>query len=187
MSQWDSKTAEWYAEKYGDYATNRLGIEALQFAPDHTIVDIGCGTGSALRHAAQYVTDGKLIGIDPIARMVEIAQMQTASHSAADRIVYHQSGAESLPVEDASADYVLAFDSFDHWQDQLQGLQEVRRILKPDGSFVVVKDGGLPNGAEARRLFMDKLLTAGFTVVSEQTITDEDIVFMQWVCQVSMV
>ncbi len=61
MSDWNKETAEWYAEKYGEYATNRLGVDELDFFDKAVIVDIGCGTGAALRHAASKVENGKFI------------------------------------------------------------------------------------------------------------------------------
>ena len=182
MSKWNTETAEWYAEKYGEYATNRLGVEALELASDFTVVDVGCGTGCALRHASDQVTVGSLIGIDPVPRMIEIAQEKTAGHSAADRIVYQQGSAENLPIEDASADVVLAFDSYDHWQAQPRGLEEVRRVLKTNGRFVVVKDGGLPNGADAKIEFMSGLKDAGFIVIKETNSQEDDVTFTQWIC-----
>jgi len=184
MSKWNTETAEWYAENYGDYATNRLGIEALKLKANSTVVDIGCGTGSALRHASKQVTDGTLIGIDPVPRMVEIARKQTAKSSAAERITYYEGDAENLPIEDELADIVLAFDSFDHWQDQAQGLKEVRRVLKINGQFVVVKDGGLPNSADAKKEFASALANAGFQIIEEKNIKEDDVFFTQWVCVV---
>lgn len=182
MSKWDSETAEWYAKKYGEYATNRLGVEALNLPVDATIVDIGCGTGCALRHAAKQVTQGRLIGIDPVPRMVEIAREQTASHAASERIVFYEGAAESLPVKDNLADFVFAFDSFDHWQNPLQGLAEVRRILNANGRFVVVKDGGLPDGTQAQQTFAEMLTRAGFVVSEERAIDEDDVSFMMWIC-----
>lgn len=182
MSTWDSETAEWYTKKYGEYATNKLGVEALKLDADSTVIDIGCGTGCALRHAAKRVVNGTLIGIDPVPRMVEIAREQTASHLAAERIAFHEGAAERLPIEDASADIVFAFDSFDHWQDQQQGLKEVRRVLNSCGRFVVVKDGGLPNGTEARRTFVGILIKSGFRVIEEQAIEENGVSFMMWIC-----
>ncbi|MCB0059422.1 MAG: class I SAM-dependent methyltransferase, partial [Caldilineaceae bacterium] len=84
MSTWTSETAEWYARHYGEYATNRLAVDALTFPLDAVIVDVGCGTGAALRHAAGRVTSGSLIGVDPVPRMVEIARERTANHPRAD-------------------------------------------------------------------------------------------------------
>lgn len=182
MSKWDSDTAEWYAKKYGEYDTNRLGVEALTIPANSVVVDIGCGTGCALRHASKQVTTGSLIGIDPVPRMIQIAQEQTAAHPAADRITYCEGAAESLPIEDSIADYVLAFDSIDHWQDRLQGLKEVTRILKQDGYLAVVKDGGLPSSAVEKNAFYESLEKAGFKVLKEQTIKEADISFTIWIC-----
>lgn len=182
MGEWDADTAEWYAEKYGEYDTNRLGIGALELAPDSVVVDIGCGTGCALRYAAKKVVHGTLIGVDPVPRMVEIAREKTANSPAADRIVFYEGGAESLPIESDTVDVVLAFDSFDHWRDQREGLNEVRRVLKPKGILVVVKDGGLPNGTEARQQFLKALEVAEFSVASEKNIEEGDVTFTQWVC-----
>jgi tRNA G46 methylase TrmB len=61
MSEWNAQTAEWYAEKYGDYPTNRLAVSKIEFMDDPIIIDVGCGTGAALRHAASEITGGLLI------------------------------------------------------------------------------------------------------------------------------
>ena len=182
MSKWDTETAEWYAEKYGEYATNRLGVAALTLEADSTVVDIGCGTGCALRHVSEQVTEGSLVGIDPIPRMIEIAREQTAQFPSVDRIDYYVGSAENLPIEDSFANVVLAFDSYDHWQDGTKGLREVRRVLKANGRFVVVKDGGLPNGTDAKSEFLDGLIEAGFKVIKEQNIEEGDVTFSLWVC-----
>ena len=183
MSNWNSETAQWYADNYGDYATNRLCVDALKIPADSTVVDIGCGTGSALRHASGQVSHGRLIGIDPVPRMIEIAQEKTAAHCATDRIKFYQGTAESLPIEDACADFVLAFDSFDHWDSPLKGLNEVKRILACSGHFVVVKDGGLPNGSKSRNIFFKALKSTGFSVTEEKLIRDKNVSFTFWVCR----
>jgi SAM-dependent methyltransferase len=182
VSKWDTETAEWYAERYGEYATNRLGLVGLGLEPDFTVVDIGCGTGSALRHASEQISQGFLIGIDPVPRMIEIAREKTAEHPAAARITFFEGSAEKLPIEDGSADIVLAFDSYDHWQDQKKGLREVRRVLKPNGRLVVVKDGGLPDGDDSKVDFLAGLSEAGFNAVREKHMDEDDVSLHQWVC-----
>ncbi len=181
MSEWTAETADRYAAKYGEYATNRLAVAELELASDATVVDLGCGTGAALRHAALQVTDGTLIGVDPIPRVVEIARERTAADPNASRIEIRSGCAEALPVDDAFADVVLAFDSFDHWNDVQAGFDEVRRILRPAGRFVVVKDGGLPDGSKAKRTLVAALANAGFEVLSERNIEKEGVAFTMWV------
>lgn len=181
-SEWTTETAEWYAANYGEYATNHLAVDALDLAQAMVIVDVGCGTGAALRHASRKVTSGRLIGVDPVPRMVEIARERAVDHPAADRLEFRVGPAEALPVEDAIADVVFAFDSFDHWQDKAAGLAEIQRILRPNGQLVVVKDGGVPDSDNARQDFESALAGAGFTVLQDESIAEGDVTFHLWVC-----
>ena len=184
MSVWNAESAEWYARNYGEHATNRLAVQALDLAPCSVIVDVGCGTGSALRHAAARVTNGTFIGIDPVPRMLEIARDLAASDPSGARIEFLEGSAEALPVEADVADLVFAFDSFDHWQDKKRGLAEVRRTLQPGGCLVVVKDGAIPGGSRARKVFRDALALAGFTESSRQNIAADGVSFTLWICKV---
>ena len=185
MSEWNAETAQWYADKYGEYATNRLAADALDVAPDAVIVDVGCGTGSALRRVARRVPKGTLVGVDPIPRMLEIARERIARHPEGHRIEFRRGPAEKLPVDNASADLVFAFDSIDHWQDKATGLAEIRRVLRPQGRLVVVKDGGVPGGAKAKRDFLSELGRAGFHVLDEQALAECDVSCTMWVCGVA--
>ena len=107
MSEWNDETAEWYANKYGEYATNRLAVDALDIHDRSVLVDVGCGAGAALRHAASRVTQGTLIWIDPVPRMIEIARERALSHPHGAGIEFRQGTAEELPVDD---DFPECFD-----------------------------------------------------------------------------
>lgn len=114
-SEWNAETAQWYVDKYGEYATNRLAVDALDVAPNGVIVEVGCGTDSALRRVAAPVPGGELVGVDPVPRMLEIARERAADHPEGHRIEFGEGAAEKLPVGDDHADLVFAFDSIDHW------------------------------------------------------------------------
>ncbi len=182
MSNWTAETAEWYAAKYGDYPTNRLAVDYLDLPEESSIVDIGCGTGSALRQAAIQVTAGKLIGIDPVQRMIEIAREKTLDHPANDRISFKVGPAEEIPVETDFADFVFAFDSLDHWQDPVLGLREIQRILKPAGRLVLVKDQSVPGAKQAQKTLLKLLNKINFEIFDQQEIAGEEISFSLWVC-----
>lgn len=183
MSERSADTIEWYADRYGWHAANWRAAGALNLDPSTTIVDVGCGTGSALRHAAARVTDGKLLGINPVPRMVEIARKRVTSHPRGARIEFREGSAESIPVEDSTADLVFALDSFDHWQDKAIVLAEVRRILQPDGRLVVVKDHAVPGGPIARNAFRHELVLAGFTECEKRKVATEGVSFTVWICR----
>ena len=182
MNEWDEKTAEWYAEKYGEYATNRIAVEEIVLFNDIKVVDVGCGTGSALRNIADQCPSAKLIGVDPVPRMIEIARARSEKHPEGHRIEFKKGVAENLPLANDSSDLVLAFDSFDHWKDKSAGFREIRRVLRRKGRLVVVKDGGLPGGKKAKQNFLDELAHAQFVVVEEKILQEGDVTCTMWVC-----
>jgi SAM-dependent methyltransferase len=145
MAEWDSSAAEWYAARYGEYATNRLALGPLEFPSGSVVVDVGCGTGHALRQVAARVAHATLIGIDPVPRMLEIARERTAASPYAGRIEFRPGRAARIPVEDGRAHFVFAFDTFDYWSSADAGLAEVARVLAPEGRFVALKDAGDPD------------------------------------------
>ncbi len=182
MTEWTAETAEWYATHYGEYATNRLAVDAIEVAPDAIVIDVGCGTGSALRRLAPRVPDGRLIGVDPVPRMLVIARERAAADPNGHRIEFVEAPAERLPFEDDVADVVLAFDSIDHWEDRDAGLLEVVRVLRPGGRLAVVKDGGLPGGDRAVRAWRAALGRAGLTVQREDVLAEGDVACTLWIC-----
>jgi len=182
MSIWNAETADWYAAKYGEYATNRLGVDALDLSDDDVVIDIGCGTGAALRHAASRVHSGRLVGVDPVPRMLDIAMERAAPHPEGHRIEFFEAPVERIPIADGCADIVLAFDSLEHWADEKAGLAEILRVLKPNGRFAVVKDGGLPGSNQVRRNFAIKIAAGGFRIVSEQQLSEGDVACTLWIC-----
>jgi ubiquinone/menaquinone biosynthesis C-methylase UbiE len=91
------------------------------------IVDVGCGTGRLLRKARERWPDAQLIGVDPAEGMVEKARFLMSSAT------FCVGMAESLPLPDASADFVFSTMSYHHWVDQVEGVSEITRILRPKG------------------------------------------------------
>ncbi|CAB9505053.1 biosynthesis C-methyltransferase UbiE [Seminavis robusta] len=150
---WTAETADWYAANFGDSATNRVAVDYLIeqgfLSSCHSmVVDIGCGTGTALRHIAEELQTSKvtLMGVDPTARMLEIAREQTQSMCPTfdfTRFQWRLAGAEGLPLADNSANVVMALDVLDHVHDLGKSLKEIHRILKPDGTLAIGKDGSL--------------------------------------------
>ena len=117
--------------------------------------------------------------------MVEIARERAALHPEGGRIDFREGPAEQLPVEDSIADVVFAFDSFHHWEDRAKGLSEIRRVMKPNGRFVIVKDGGIPGGDAAKGPFLLDLKSSGFEVTLEKSIEKDDVVFTMWICKLA--
>ncbi|WP_310526997.1 class I SAM-dependent methyltransferase [Nocardioides sp.] len=99
---------------------------------DADVLEVGCGTGAMAEqiHALPGVT---LIAIDFSPRFVELTAARGVDAREAD-ICY-------LPFDDASFDVVYAGWMLYHVRDLERALNEVRRVLRPGGTFVAVTNG----------------------------------------------
>ena len=134
---------DYNVEQYRDYARGRaLSERQLQawisgFAvmlPRRrplTGLDVGSGTGRFTPALAQAF--GPVAGIEPSARMREIAQVQ-ASHAG---VRYVAGSAEHMPVPSGSADYALMFLSWHHVQDKPRAARELARVIRPGGRVLL--------------------------------------------------
>jgi ubiquinone/menaquinone biosynthesis C-methylase UbiE len=46
--------------------------------------------------------------------------------------------AEKLPFDTLRFDRIIAIDSLHHWDNQLQGLREIERVLEPNEGLVII-------------------------------------------------
>ena len=115
---------------------DRIHQIALNAVPSairpESILDIGCGTGRLLRKAAIRWPAAHLTGVDPAEGMVREARRLTPQAQ------FDVSMAESLALPDGYADLAFSTASFHHWQDQLLGVKQVARVLRPGGIFVLM-------------------------------------------------
>lgn len=148
---------------------------AAPLPPPASVLDVGCGTGRLLRAAAARWPDAQLIGVDPAQGMVDGARQLTPGAT------FHRGLAESLPLPDNSVDLVFSTLSFHHWHDQMAGVREIARVLRPGGHFVLAdfapphmlawltshggRGGALP-AADRRQLFT----TADLRIERQQTV-----------------
>ena len=107
----DDEAAEWYVKNYGDHPTNRWTVELARLQPNDVALDIGCGSGTAVREAAARLIGGRAIGVDPSPAMLRIATEQTVGHEGRERIEFLQGYAGHLPLVEASVTVVWAINS----------------------------------------------------------------------------
>ncbi len=109
-----------------------LSVRAL--VKDKVVLDIACGEGygsDILSSAAK-----KVIGIDIDGDVIEHAGKRYAHR---DNLQYLQGRAENIPLEAASVDVVVSFETIEHMTEQSQYtfLDEIERVLKKDGSLII--------------------------------------------------
>lgn len=139
-SAWGNKHSEDYVEKWGELLLHKKTPQWCSLLPSETVLDIGCGSGAAVRAIASKLTTGHVTGIDPTPKMIEIATKLTTINDHNQRVTFLRAGAEQIPLDNESCDLVLAVNTLHHWIDVDAGLDEVLRILKPSGRFVCIDD-----------------------------------------------
>ncbi|MGA2615412.1 MAG: methyltransferase domain-containing protein [Spirochaetia bacterium] len=100
-----------------------------------SFLDIGCGTGWAVRRTAQLLNGvGKFYGIDISPQMIEKANEQTLKGR---NIKFKVGNAEELPFGNGTFDVVLCTNSFHHYKNPKKVLTEMARVLKSDGAVYI--------------------------------------------------
>ena len=87
------------------------------------ILDVGCGTGANLLMLSEY---GEAEGVD-----ISEDALAFCRERGLDKV--RLGAGEKLPYEDGTFDLVTAFDVVEHMDDDLAGLREMRRVLRPGG------------------------------------------------------
>jgi len=96
------------------------------------VLDIGCGTGRLLRRlGAEYPTLTG-VGLDVSREMLRQAR---SALSEAARFKFVQGKSEAMPLPPEQFDAAFCTISFLHYPDPVRVLENVRRVLKPQGRF----------------------------------------------------
>lgn len=119
----------------------RTCLEQADIRPHHRVLDLGCGTGTMAVLVRQQRPGSTVVGVDGDPKILEIARSKAARASLA--IPFDQALADRLPYPDASFDRVLSSLVFHHLthDEKLGALREVRRVMKPDGCFLLADFG----------------------------------------------
>ena len=182
-----------------------------------SVIDVGCGSGAAMWYLKQRHPAWDICGVDPV---LEPSGENSGEEVEADAEAEVGSPhllclprlpgrAEELPFSDASADVILMECSFSKTGDPDGALNEVMRVLKPDGWFLLsdmyarreemekgfrgerkasggadssgkMPDGQLLGRLESHKTIWNRLQRAGFSVLEMQDMSGE---LIQWIGQ----
>jgi ubiquinone/menaquinone biosynthesis C-methylase UbiE len=114
----------------------RWMIGMLDPQPGGRIVDLGCGTGDALAMVAGLL-EADLVGVDASAAALGTAARALRELPCGSRLLLQADLSDPVPLADASVDRALCHNVLEVLPDPDAFVEEVRRVLKPGGRFVL--------------------------------------------------
>ena len=116
--------------------------EYVDIRSEDVILDIGGNTGKVTEAYSNNCKE--VIVLEPKRNVVEYGK----SHR--PNIKFVEGQAENIPLPDAYFDNVVASASFHHFSDHDKALEEMKRVLKPDGKIIILEID--PNTRRGERL-----------------------------------
>jgi ubiquinone/menaquinone biosynthesis C-methylase UbiE len=129
-----------------------------------SVLDVGCGTGTFAIAFAARRPDAKVTGIDGDPEILARARAK----SGADAVEWREGLAGELPLADDSVDVVTMSLVLHHLApaQKREALAEIRRVLKPGGSFQIA-DWGPPHDPLMSAVFYVSQAIDGFERTAE--------------------
>ena len=99
--------------------------------------DIGCGPGHLVFNLAQQAPALQLIGIDLSDEVLSQAEKYASQNGFDERVTFKKGSAQEIPFPDGSLDLVISTLSLHHWSQPIIVLDEISRVLRPGGAFLI--------------------------------------------------
>lgn len=106
-------------------------LERMPVEAGDVVLDLGTGSGYALRALAEARGIGRGYGLDGAPRML----LNAAGYTDDPRIGFVAGDFDALPLAADSVDHVFSMEAFYYAPDPVHTIEEVARVLRPGGTF----------------------------------------------------
>lgn len=111
-----------------------------------SVLEVGVGTGLALRHYDRRVS---VTGVDYSAEMLDKARAKVAAEGLQNVVALHRMDARTLDFPDESFDHVAAMHVISVVPEPEKVMSEIVRVVRPGGSIVIVNHFSRERGSLA--------------------------------------
>ncbi len=113
-------------------------VKIVERSNPEQVLDIATGTGDLAINLAQTGAS-KIVGLDLSEGMLAVGRKKIADKKLSAKIEMTQGDSEDLPFEDNSFDAITVAFGVRNFENLEKGLQEILRVLKPGGVFVILE------------------------------------------------
>jgi len=130
----------------------QLMLYYIDIRPNDVLLDVGGNTGKITEF---YARDCKeIVILEPKHALVKYGRTYRP------HIKFVEGGVENIPLPSEHFDRVVASASFHHFPNQDEGLEEMKRVLKPNGKMSIIEID--PNTGRGKRLkICERILRTG--------------------------
>jgi ubiquinone/menaquinone biosynthesis C-methylase UbiE len=112
-------------------------ISLLDIKPDDRLLEVGFGPGFAIELASKIASKGFIAGVDHSEVMVRQASKRNAKAIRDGKVVLQLGAVSNLPRFNESFDKIFTINSIHFWNEPIDCLKELRKLLKPGGIIAV--------------------------------------------------
>lgn len=128
----------------GHTPLSKWGLSHYNWQKDINALDIGCGGGMNLKRMLKLSPYGNVAGIDISQESLNKSRKVNA-RELGKRCSVKYGSADTIPFDTNTFDIVTAFETVYFWKDLKKSFREVFRVLKPNGTFMIVGELSDPN------------------------------------------
>lgn len=125
-------------------------LSHIAYSPGHRLLEVGCGNGIQSIYIYEKLKPIQMTGIDLNPDNIELALQNKNGHV---NLHFEVDDAQKLAsIPDKSIDVLLCIESAFHYPEKEMFLNQVKRVLKPSGKFIIADIVNKKN----KRLYLSK-------------------------------
>jgi ubiquinone/menaquinone biosynthesis C-methylase UbiE len=129
--------AEKYDVRWHGYIASTLSFlkQWAHVEGSESVLDVACGTGMLEQLLVTDQPHQNITGIDISLKMLAVARQKLEAYP---NVTFFKANASKIPLPGESFDRVMCANSFHFFDDPIESLAEMKRVLKPHGRIIIM-------------------------------------------------
>jgi len=131
----DEHAESWDAHRSPEEEARLARVVVLaEVQPGQAVLDVATGTGVLIPHLLSRLgAAGRVVATDLSPGMLEVARRKGFPPN----VTFLEADVHQLPLPDADFDQVICNAALPHFEDQVESIREMARVLRPGGMLTI--------------------------------------------------